>query len=144
MAEEKRITISRTLNGDTIYYIARNSNGTIFARALTLKELEAAIKTYKEPPPVKEEAEELKKPKEKKFLINTLLGKIQKRKKEQKTAPDHLPGGVATRLPASGGAHLKGEGNKKFLESDLKTKVQERKQQEEKPQKKKSFWDKLK
>src|SRR3989338_5554213 len=55
MAENKKVTISRTRNEDNvIYYIARNSSGTIFARTLTLKELEIAIKTYKEPPPIEE------------------------------------------------------------------------------------------
>lgn len=91
MAEEKRITISRTLNGDTIYYIARNSSGTVFARELTLEKLQKAIKTYREPPPVKEEgeapveaasAEGSGEPK-KTFLANKLSEKVQKRKKEQ-------------------------------------------------------------
>src|SRR3989338_6126415 len=101
MAENKKVTISRTLNGDTIYHIARNSSGVVFARALTLKELEIAIKTYKEPPPIEEKAEE---------------------EKIQETIEDKLSS----------------PGDKKFLENDLKTKVEERKQQS----KKKSFWDK--
>ena len=151
MAEDKKVTISRTLNGNTIYYIARNGSGTIFARELTLEKLEAAIKIYKEPPPEKEEEEEEEgkgesvkgeeEPKEKgkKFLANKLSEKVQKRKKEQET--EHLPGEVA---PA---AHLEGETPeepaeeaKKLLENDLQAKVEERKEQS----KKKSFWDKLK
>ncbi len=57
MAEEKekRFTISRSLNGDNIVLIARNSGGQIIARESTLEKLQKAIKTYKEPPPVKEE-----------------------------------------------------------------------------------------
>ena len=137
MAEEKKITISRSLNGDTIYYIARNSGGAIFARELTLEKLEAAIKKYKEPPPKKVEGEKvLAEPKEKKFLINRLLEKVQERKKEQKTAETTVP------------EEPKDEEDKKFLESDLKTKVEERKlvlsEAEGKQSKKKSFWDKLK
>lgn len=107
MAEEKRITISKTLNGDTIYYIARNVSGTIFARELTLKELQAAIKTYKEPPPIKEKEEE---------IIET-------------ATPEE-----STKEPTEE------EGERQFLQNELKTKVQERKEQS----KKKSFWDRLK
>lgn len=114
MAEEKRITISRSLNGDTIYYIARNSSGAVFARALTLKELEAAIKTYKEPPPVEEEKDEGK----------GVSVKGKEAAAEEVTEEDEQSS------PAE----------KKFLDNDLKTKVEERKQQS----KKKSFWDKLK
>lgn len=132
MAEDKKVTISRTLNGDTIYYIARNSSGTVFARALTLKELETAIKTYKEPPPVEEEGEEvLAEPKEKKFLINKLLGKVQKRKEEEEVAEAELLQGETEQETIK---------EKQFLENDLKTKVEERKKQS----KKTSFWDKLK
>ncbi len=83
MAEDKKVTISRTLNGNTIYYIARDSSGVIFARELTLEALQKAIKIYKEPPPVKEEeeveaasAEGSGEPK-KKLLANKLSEKVQ-------------------------------------------------------------------
>ncbi len=121
MAEDKSYIIDRTLEGETIYYFARNNEGVIFAKELTLEKLQAAIKIYKEPPPIEEE--------EKKFLTNKLSEQVQEREKEQEapqTATSDIP-------PAEGDS-------KQFLENDLKTKVQERKQQS----KKKSFWDKLK
>lgn len=127
MAEDKKVTISRTLNGKIIYFIARNSTGKIIARELTQEKLEKAIKTYKEPPAIEEESQgegvigEEEEPKEKKFLTNMLSGKVQERKEEQEVAEPE-------------------EGEKKFLENELRTKVEERKQQS----KKKSFWDKLK
>ncbi len=87
MAEEKRITISTSLNGNEIVHIARNSSGNIFARELTLEALQKAIKTYQEPPPppVEEEPAEAAsaasdaatgKPK-KKLLANKLSEKVQ-------------------------------------------------------------------
>lgn len=129
MAEDKKVTISRTLNGKIIYFIARNSTGKIIARELTQEKLEKAIKAYKEPPTIEEESQgegvivndEEEEPKEKKFLTNMLSGKVQERKEEQEVAEPE-------------------EGEKKFLENELRTKVEERKQQS----KKKSFWDKLK
>lgn len=129
MAEDKKATISKTLNGNTIYYIARNSSGTVFARELTLEKLEAAIKIYKQPPLVEEEEfAETGEPK-KKFLTNKLSEKVQKRKKRQeeaKATPSEEP--------------TDEKEGKQFLENELKTKVREKKEQS----KKKSFWDKLK
>lgn len=85
MAEEKKITISRTLNGKIIYFIARNSTGKIIARELTQEKLEEAIKTYREPPLIEEKAVEPlpdeSEPK-KKFLINKLAKKVEKRKEQ--------------------------------------------------------------
>lgn len=140
MAEDKKVTISRSLNGDTIYYIARNSSGVVFARELTMEALQKVIKTYKEPPPVKEEEKDQGKgvsvkgeEEKKKFLTNKIAEKVQERKNEQKTAET-----TASEEPKDE------EDNKKLLENELQTKVQERKEQEEKSPKKKSFWDKLK
>ena len=133
MAEDRSFTIERSLEGDIIYFIARNNAGVIIAHELTLEKLQDAIKSYKEPPPPKEEEQDVK-PKEKKFLTNKLTEEVQERKKEQETEESkHLPGVKA---------HLEGEIDeepKKLLENELKTKVQERKEQS----KKKSFWDKL-
>jgi len=61
MAEDK--SYERSLEGETIYYIARNSEGVIFAKELTLEKLYEAIARYQNPPPIEEKAEE-KKPEE--------------------------------------------------------------------------------
>lgn len=135
-----KFDISRSIYPDgKIRFIARDKDRIVRFREDTLEDIQKAIKTYKEPPPVEEEGDkgkgvsvkgeeatagETKKEPKKKLLTNKLAEKVQKRKKEQETK--HLPGGVAPRLPASGGAHLEGEG------------------EEEKSQKKRSFWDKLK
>ncbi|MDP2585479.1 MAG: hypothetical protein Q8P29_01210 [Candidatus Levybacteria bacterium] len=131
MADNRAYVISKTLNGDNIYYIARNKGGNVFARELSMEKLEKAIKTYKEPSPVfintKGEEEQLEKPKEKKYLINSLLGKVQdarKKRASKKTPPTEEP------IPAE----------PKQVENEMQAQVAKRR----KGSKKSSFWDKLK
>jgi len=133
MAEDKKVTISRTLNGDKIYYIARNSGGVIFARTLKLKDLEEAIKIYKEPPKEEASIEAVSsgqagsgEPK-KKYLVNRLLGKVQeaRRKRQEEKTP-------ATEQPTSP--------EPKQVTNEL----QEQVVQKRKGSRRSSFWDKLK
>lgn len=77
-----KFEISRSIYPDgKIRFIARDKDRIIRFREETLEELQKAIKTYKEPPPVVEGEEE--EPKEKKFLTNKLAEKVQERKEEQ-------------------------------------------------------------
>lgn len=127
MAQDKKATISRTKNeDDVVYYIARNSSGTIFARELTLEKLEMAIKTYKEPPPEKEEipveassVEDSSDP-EKKFLTN-----------EQVLSSPKFRNKLAEEIQ---------ERKEKLVDDEVYGEAN----QEGKSKKKVSFWDKLK
>ena len=114
MDENKSFTVSQSLNGDTIYYIARNRNGAVIARELSLVKLNAAIKNYQEPPPgVAEEAQQIEG-----------LTTPQEELPSEKTPPQEEPSLIEI----------------KHIKNGLQEKVQENRKQSPK----KSFWDKLK
>ena len=118
MDEDRSYTISRTLNGDTIYYIARNKGGIVFARELTLEKLQKAIKAYKEPPP----AEEGEVPVGAASAKGS--GEPRKKRASKETPPAEEP------IPPE----------PKQVKNELQAQVAEKR----KGSKKKSFWDKLK
>lgn len=125
MAGNKSYTISKSLNGDTLTYIARTSGGVVFARELTMEALEKAIKIYKEPPP-KLEVEE---PEIKEFLVNELREAVQERKQEKKKQPSS-PRGIGGKFVST----------KPAQEATLSAQPVDSKPE---TLKKKSFWSKL-
>jgi hypothetical protein len=139
MDQDRKYVISKTLIGETLYYIARNKGGNVFAREVSLEKLHIAIQTYKEPPipkaelpvesvPESESAADTDAPKpKKKFLINELSEKVQQARKKQEEAP-----APPINKPAVT--------ESKQVKNELQEKVQEKRAHS----KKESFWDKLK
>ena len=145
MDQDRKYVISKTLNGNTIYFIARNKGGNIFARELTLEKLHDAIKAYKEPPTPKPEAHA-------KSVSANSKSSEQKKTEPIRLAPLQQDSGQAlaqgefTEPPQETGAtsiesnSTTSEPKKKFLQNDIKEQIEEKKSRSSK----KSFWDKLK
>lgn len=128
MDVDKTYTISRSLNGDTVYYIARNKTGGVFARELTMDKLTAAIKAYKAPPinPTTDEITE-------QIIAEKVPAQVELPAQEQ----EGLPVAKETPVPVS-------VVPVEVEPAQATTKPQETVQEKRKSGSKASFWDKLK
>ncbi len=138
-----RFEVAQSLNGTKILYIARDTNGIVRLRANSLDEIHAAIQEYNQK--IAEEAIKAKgKVKGKDEGKESTSEEIVEEKQEEQAVssaptfsevsaePEQIIEETAA-IPPS-------EEPKKFLQNEIKEKVEEKKKRIGK----KSFWDKLK
>lgn len=140
-----RFEIARSLNGNKVMYIARDTSGVVRLREETEEGILDAIKDYNESlakqaelklNPKKESASDTKKQTTKSKPETIAPHEIEVSTKEPTTPP-------ATSAPSSPppiDARQPAENEKKFLTNDIKTQIEEKRKRSGKQ----SFWDKLK
>ncbi len=139
-----RFEIARSLNGNKVMYIARDTSGIVRLREETEEGILDAIKDYNESlakqaelklKPKKESVTEEKKQPKKEPKPETVAPHT-----ESLNTPTHDAPTINTPTPPPIDSQLPTEDEKKFLTSDIKTQIEEKRKRSGKQ----SFWDKLK
>jgi hypothetical protein len=141
-----RFEISRSLNGDKVMYIARDTNGIVRLRDETEEGILEAINRYNEMLIAGATAEDKSKSKSKKSdeevsvssAETTIAEGVSLESKEEDVQDVEKDSSEETVVPTP--VPDNSESQKKFLHSDIKDQIEEKK----KRSRKKTFWDKLK
>lgn len=143
-----RFEIARSLNGNKVVYIARDTSGVVRLREETEESILDAIKAYNES--LAEQAELKLKPKQESDPYQKKQAPKQPKSKPETTAPHEIEVAPVVKeqtpeitppvVPPPIDSQQPSENQKQFLTNDIKTQIEEKRKRTGK----KSFWDKLK
>lgn len=127
-----KFDISKSLTGNQIFFIARDTDGVVRIRATSEKDLKKEIEQFNLNEDLEKNHPRKKKPLELKDLFkNKLQEQIEERKEEIASLPLEEP---VVNEPET----------KQFLQNNLRGKLEKNKKETAKSMVKKGFWDKLK